>query len=99
MNLFLDRPILPVGTDSLLAMTPQVIHRVQFGTSDRQPNQLDSELSRVALRRLGRMTTISVQHERHLPSSVALMDQPEEFLEVFFRHFSLIPTVFSGRLT
>ena len=46
MNLFLDRPVLPVGTDSLLAMAPQVIHRVQFGTSDWQPNQLDSEVSR-----------------------------------------------------
>src|SRR5271156_4084331 len=84
LNLFFDRPILPVGTDALLAMTPQVIHRVQFGTSDRQPNQLDSEASRVALRRPGRMTTVPVQHERHLPSSVSLMDQPEEFLEVFF---------------
>ena len=84
MHEFLDRPVLPVGTISLLAMTPQVIHRVQFGTSDRQPNQLDSEASRVALRGLGRMATVPVQYERHPPSSVLLMDQPEELLEVFF---------------
>ena len=84
MNLFLDRPVLPVGTNSLLAMAPQVIHRVQFGTSDRQPNQLDSEALRVALRGLGRMATVPVQDERHPPSSVLLMNQPEELLEVFF---------------
>ena len=30
------------------------------------------------------MTTVPVQDERHLPSSVLLMDQPEELLEVFF---------------
>src|SRR5271167_2904731 len=84
MNVFLDRLILPIGTNSLLAMAPQVIHRIQFGTSDWQPNQLDSETSRVALRRLGRMATVPVQDERHSPSAVLLMDQPEELLEVFF---------------
>ena len=50
MDLFLDRPVLPVGTNSLLAMAPQVIHRVQFGTADRQPNQSDPQKLRASRR-------------------------------------------------
>ena len=84
MHELLNRPVLPVGTDSLLAMAPQVIHRVQFGTSNRQPNQSDPRAPCVASRGLGRMGTVPVQDQRHTPSPILLMDQPEEFLEVFF---------------
>ena len=87
MNLLLDRSVLPVGTHLLLPMVPEVIQRVEFRTADRQPHQPDSQDVRLASRILGRMTTVPVQQERHLPSSIPLMDQPEELLEVFLRCF------------
>ncbi len=82
MNLFFDRRVLPIGTDSLLAVASQVIPCVQLRTADRQPDQLDPEQARLVLRDLGRMTTVLVQHERHLPSSVVFVDQPEELPEI-----------------
>jgi len=82
MNLFFDRRVLPIGTDSLLAVASQVIACVQLRTADRQPDQLDPERARLALRDLGRMTIVLVQHERHLPSSVVFVDQPEELPEI-----------------
>ena len=82
MDLFFDRRVLPIGTDSLLAVAPQVIHRVQLRTADRQPDQPDPLRARLALRNLRRVTTVLVQQERHVPSAVVLMDQPEEFPEI-----------------
>src|SRR5437764_1284297 len=82
MNLFLDRPVLPVGTDSLLPMAPQVVQRVQLGTSVRQPYQPNSQEPGQTSRPLGRMTSILIQQERHVPSAIPLLDQSQEFLEI-----------------
>ena len=82
MHLFFNRSVLPIGTHLLLPMAPEVIQRVQIGASDRQPHQSDPQDPHHASRHLGDMTTVPVQHERHLPSPVPLMDQSQELLEV-----------------
>lgn len=68
-HLLLDGRVLLVGTDHVLALTPQSIHRVQFRRPVRQPQQ-GHPLGRTQ-GGLRRVAGVLIEQEGHVPTPVA----------------------------
>src|SRR3954469_19872624 len=79
INLFAGL-ILLIGTDHILGLPPQGLHRVQLRRPVRQPQQRHP--LRLAHRGLGRMAGILVEQQGHMPASVVPPEFREERLEV-----------------
>jgi hypothetical protein len=82
LHLFVNGRVLLVGADEVLALTPQGVHRVEFGAPVRQPQQVDVEALSQPRRSLGRVAGVFVQEQRHVPATVTAMDLAQERLEV-----------------
>src|SRR5205085_4396450 len=71
-----------VRRQHLLAVPPQVVHRVEVRAPLGQPQQLDPQLVGGVLGVLRRMATVLVQQQRHVPAPVKVADLLQEVLEV-----------------
>ena len=65
-----DTHVLSVRADVLLRSSPQVLHRIQLRTPDRQPEQADVQSRRQLLRDVRRVAGISIEQQRERPLAV-----------------------------
>jgi hypothetical protein len=91
VDLIIDGGILPVGTDLVLPIPPEVIHRVELGRPLRQPDQLGIRPGCQLLGGPSGVAAILVQQQGDMPTPVMVMDQSQERLKV------LGPLMLSGQ--
>jgi len=80
VHMLLNGWILPVGTDYVLALSPQGIHWIQLRRPIRQPQQRHP--LRLAQGGLRRMAGILIEQQGYMPSPVARLNLAEEGLKV-----------------
>jgi hypothetical protein len=82
LDLIINGGVLPVGTDLVLPIAPEVIHRVELGRPLRQPEQLDIEAGDQPLGCSRGVAAILIQQQGDMPTPIMMLDQPQEGLEV-----------------
>jgi hypothetical protein len=82
VHLLIDPGVLAVGADMILAMTPQVVHTVEFRAPLGQPDQPDAQLGGQLLGARGGMAGVLVQEQGDTPATVVAADDRQEGPEI-----------------
>lgn len=77
-----DRRVLLVGADLILAITPQVVHGIEFRRALGQPDQFDPQPLGQMLRADSRVAWVLIQQQGDVPTPVMPMKVDQERLEV-----------------
>lgn len=75
VDLIIDRGILAVGTDHVLALAPQPIHRVEVGRPFGQRDQLDRQFVGQFHRAVRCVTGVLIQQQDRMPASIPPMQE------------------------